>query len=208
VNRWERAAGCRVLRVISMRRLCLVGFALALGQLACASTAAAKVYDWTFTNASNVVEGHGTLTATTADGGGFDVTALSGFVNDPTVGVDGPVTSFTAGSGNDGVFVWDNVVYTLAPFVDNLGIVVDAGGQEINIYNATGGCCSVVYPGGFPLGETLAGSSNNTGGDHGTFSLVAIPEPATWAMMLLGAGMIGGGLRMARRKSDTAPTVA
>ena len=28
----------------------------------------------------------------------------------------------------------------------------------------------------------------------------AVPEPATWAMMLLGVGMIGGGLRMARRK--------
>ena len=30
---------------------------------------------------------------------------------------------------------------------------------------------------------------------------VAIPEPASWAMMLLGVGMIGGGLRMVRRKN-------
>jgi len=27
-----------------------------------------------------------------------------------------------------------------------------------------------------------------------------VPEPAAWAMMLLGAGLIGGGLRLARRK--------
>jgi len=33
--------------------------------------------------------------------------------------------------------------------------------------------------------------------------LAAVPEPATWAMMLLGVGMIGGGLRMARRKHAT-----
>jgi hypothetical protein len=30
---------------------------------------------------------------------------------------------------------------------------------------------------------------------------LAVPEPATWAMMLLGVGMIGGGLRLTRRKN-------
>jgi hypothetical protein len=33
-----------------------------------------------------------------------------------------------------------------------------------------------------------------------------VPESATWAMMLLGAGLVGGGLRMARRKDDMALT--
>jgi len=36
----------------------------------------------------------------------------------------------------------------------------------------------------------------------------SVPEPATWAMMLLGVGMIGAGLRMARRKNDMALTTA
>jgi len=36
--------------------------------------------------------------------------------------------------------------------------------------------------------------------------VIGVPEPATWAMMLLGAGMIGGGLRLARRKGATALT--
>jgi PEP-CTERM motif len=35
-----------------------------------------------------------------------------------------------------------------------------------------------------------------------------VPEPATWAMMLLGVGMVGGGLRMARRKDEMALTAA
>jgi hypothetical protein len=35
---------------------------------------------------------------------------------------------------------------------------------------------------------------------------IFLPEPATWAMMLLGAGMIGGGLRMARRRNALALT--
>jgi len=36
--------------------------------------------------------------------------------------------------------------------------------------------------------------------DDGTFT-TAVPEPGTWALMLLGAGMIGGGLRLTRRKN-------
>jgi len=35
-----------------------------------------------------------------------------------------------------------------------------------------------------------------------------VPEPATWAMTLLGIGMVGGGLRMARRKDAVALTAA
>jgi PEP-CTERM motif len=38
-----------------------------------------------------------------------------------------------------------------------------------------------------------------------TLSISApVPEPAIWAMMFLGAGLVGGGLRMARRKNDMA----
>jgi hypothetical protein len=35
-----------------------------------------------------------------------------------------------------------------------------------------------------------------------------VPEPATWAMMLLGVGMIGTGLRTMRRRNDVALTAA
>jgi fibro-slime domain-containing protein len=36
----------------------------------------------------------------------------------------------------------------------------------------------------------------------------AVPEPATWAMMLMGVGMIGAGLRMARRRNDATLSAA
>jgi hypothetical protein len=36
----------------------------------------------------------------------------------------------------------------------------------------------------------------------------AVPEPATWAIMLVGVGMIGGGLRLGRRKDGMARTAA
>ena len=35
--------------------------------------------------------------------------------------------------------------------------------------------------------------------------LSGVPEPASWAMMLLGVGLIGAGMRMARRKDGLAP---
>ncbi len=193
---------------VNKLRVAGIGFALAIGALASTPATAAQVYDWTFTNTSNVVEASGTLTASTPDNGGFDVTALHGFVNDPTVGVDGPITSFTPGPGDDGIFAWDNVVYTSTPHLDNLGLLFDAGGQEVNIYNATGACCSIIYPGVFPNGDITAGSSNNYGGDAGTFNMTAVPEPATWALMLFGVGMVGAGLRMARRNNPVALTAA
>jgi hypothetical protein len=42
---------------------------------------------------------------------------------------------------------------------------------------------------------------------HFGFRLDAVPEPATWAMMMLGVGLIGVGLRMSR-KSQSALTAA
>lgn len=41
-----------------------------------------------------------------------------------------------------------------------------------------------------------------------TVTTASIPEPATWGMMLLGAGMIGVGSRIARRKNLMALTAA
>jgi hypothetical protein len=188
---------------MSMRALKVtgIGFALALGALAAMPAAAAQVYDWTFTNTlTGIVEGQGTLTTGAADGGGFDVTALTGSLDDPTIGVNAAISSFTPGSGNDGVFQWDNVVYTNStPHLDNGGLLFDVGNQEINIYNLGGG---------FPNGDIAAGSSNNYGGDQGTFNISAVPEPASWAMVLLGVGLIGGGLRVARRNDDMARAAA
>jgi hypothetical protein len=52
-----------------------------------------------------------------------------------------------------------------------------------------------------------------TGGVAGTehwaeVGTAAIPEPATWAMMVLGFGVLGGGLRVARRRRSLAQAAA
>jgi hypothetical protein len=193
---------------MTVSRIAAIGFAIALGSLSFTQARAAQVFHWTFTDSANVIEGSGLLTTGAANNGGFDIVALSGFLNDPTVGVNGPVTGFTPGSGNDGVFAWDNIVYTTPgqAHLDNLGLLFQTSGQEINIYNSVGGCCSVVYPGAYPLGDVTAGSDNNYGGDRGTFNISAAPEPATWAMMLVGFGSLGALLRSRRKQVGAAAT--
>jgi hypothetical protein len=42
----------------------------------------------------------------------------------------------------------------------------------------------------------------------GTILTGSVPEPATWGLMLLGFGVVGGSLRLARRRSDTLTTAS
>jgi hypothetical protein len=48
--------------------------------------------------------------------------------------------------------------------------------------------------------------NNNVGGYN--LSISAVPEPATWAMLVLGLGAVGFGLRMSRRNGAMATTAA
>jgi hypothetical protein len=49
-----------------------------------------------------------------------------------------------------------------------------------------------------------------TSGANAGFSAVftAVPEPSTWAMMLVGIGGVGATMRMARRKANAAAMTA
>jgi hypothetical protein len=83
-------------------------------------------------------------------------------------------------------------------FAPDYGIVEWDGPQTFTFGN--GGAFSLT------LSDTtfaLNGSSNVTG----RFTLIsesAVPEPATWAMMIGGFGMVGSTMRVARRRGKTA----
>jgi len=57
----------------------------------------------------------------------------------------------------------------------------------------------------YNLGPGLATTSDAHFYASADFMASRVPEPATWAMMLLGAGLIGGGLRLTHRKNGLAP---
>ena len=49
------------------------------------------------------------------------------------------------------------------------------------------------------LSQTGIGTINGVSGDHYDFVISSIPEPATWAMMIVGFGLVAGAAR--RRRS-------
>jgi hypothetical protein len=72
---------------------------------------------------------------------------------------------------------------------------------------------SPVVTGNWGVGDyyvNILPSEITVGGEvvSGSFQNSAVPEPATWAMMLIGVGLIGGGLRLARRSDELAMPTA
>lgn len=85
------------------------------------------------------------------------------------------------------------------------GLVTGAGGANTNwaLYS-TG---TFTAGAGSTLTFRAAGTSDSLGGYLDNITLSAVPEPATWAMMLIGFGMAGYGMR-SRRKDAVRITYA
>src|SRR5439155_25364406 len=86
---------------------------------------------------------------------------------------------------NGGIFDGDGVLFAFG--ASNIGNIYNSDG--VNYFSAES-----------PGGELL------TTGDIGTLTISAVPEPSTWAMMIL--GFIGIGLVAYRRKAQTAFRIA
>jgi hypothetical protein len=94
--------------------------------------------------------------------------------------------------------------WTMAGETFNYGALVgDAGGDLFLI--GTGTILSG-FSGELTVGYWDSYYPDNSGVQ--TLSISAVPEPATWAMMLFGVGLIGAGLRVVRQKGGRAPIAA
>lgn len=73
-------------------------------------------------------------------------------------------------------------------------------------YNPTPGLTNVIRLPTFNELALFTGGEATFGNSVGTFTYAryagAVPEPATWGMMILGFGAIGGAMRIARRRSS------
>lgn len=107
-------------------------------------------------------------------------------------------------------FIWGSVdEYNSIDFLDGDNVIATFSGSDI--FNPANG--SQTDPNLNPVvrfdvtGEHVASltslrlRSTNNAFETDNFAINAVPEPATWAMMLLGFGAIGFGMR--RRRSDT-----
>lgn len=165
---------------------------------ASAQQAPSGQYSFSFTDASGS-SGSGLFTV----GAGGQVVAASGTVYD-TLATGGPAnTTITGTSTYAGA---DNILYVNAPFVDFAGIsLMLADSNYLNLFYSNG-----TYE---VSGTRDEYSSNNPCGCVGetdysaTLDVTpAVPEPATWALMLVGFGGIGFAMR--RRRSPVLAQVA
>lgn len=72
-----------------------------------------------------------------------------------------------------------------------------------NVNNLTASDISLLPSGALNL--NLVGSGPYTAGSQLQIALTAVPEPATWGLMIVGFGMVGGALR---RRTNATPAFA
>jgi hypothetical protein len=168
-----------------------------IAAMALSTSANAMTFDWSFDGPG--VSGSGTLEATETIAGTFAVNSIAGTT---TLGTIFGLTSFDGSN---------NTVYDPAVFhIDTLGIAFSVG---------DGTTAYVLYEDAGLVGSAFACSANfciqgpGTAGDgtvHPELPLLAVdrftltqvggvPEPSTWAMMIL--GFSGVGFMAFRRKS-------
>lgn len=130
------------------------------------------------------------------------------------------VASTTLGSGASGTLIDGYRYASFAPLALSAGdyrigaYFTNANGEDALFFTGAGNSVSsiagVSFAGGrFASGGALA-DPTGAGGDGGYFgpNLLlsgAVPEPATWAMMIVGFGMVGG---VMRQRSKTRTTVS
>jgi hypothetical protein len=157
---------------------------------AASAPASAKVFDWSITGPAPDLggvpfPGSGTITATlTASPGVWDIDTITGTVN----GSDITGTSTFRGA--------DNELFTNGfAFVSTVGISFEtAAGQSVNIFSFFG----QETP---PTGNAYGEFASPGGFGVGTFTLTAVPEASTWAMMVIGfAGLGVAGYRASQKR--------
>lgn len=170
-------------------------------------------------NASMIANGYGGLNWSNFgafNGSGY---ATSGYVNGRVSGLNtafnsgGTPASFSATTPftlNSGYFTgaWNNgLVISVVGLVDGLqaysdSFTVDATGPSLHIFNWSN-LSSVRFSSAGGVNAGLSGAGNHFVLDNLTID-GAVPEPATWAMMMMGIGAIGFAMR---RKSAVKTTV-
>ena len=178
----------------------------AVGALvACAAlpASASTMFNIEFVDASSNVDLMATITTDGVANGVFgqDVIAISGnlvgpnFTNDAIAGLVADPSAPNAQVSADGLFIYDDnydPTHASGVLVSNPGILFDSvGGVEYNLFSNANGS------------YTLYSAVN---GQLSTFETgyIAVPEPVTWAMMALGIGLLGAGLRLGRAKPELA----
>ncbi|UAK24139.1 FxDxF family PEP-CTERM protein [Sphingomonas nostoxanthinifaciens] len=136
---------------------------------------------------------------TTGSTGGFTATHTTGtdFTDDYTFSVG--ATPGTVGASSIELVVSSDYL-ALSTLVLNGTSLAFSYDATTKLYSAFATTASIADP----QSLSIAGSVVNGGGSYGgnvTFTTAAVPEVATWGMMLVGFGAMGAALRSNRRRA-------
>jgi hypothetical protein len=163
------------------------------------SAANAAVFDVTFNSTSFTVDA---VVTAVADGVNYDITGITGsgtaagnsFAITGLVNVPG-VTPPNVGTAAGGNWVYDDLILSGPLHFDYDGVVFTASdGYLYNLF--TQNAYNPSYDALLTTGPAGGGVQND---NFGTGTISAVPEPSTWAMMIL--GFMGVGFMAYRRKS-------
>ena len=187
---------------VSKRNLVITIAYVTAVTLATWSAANATVYNFTFNSPSESMIGQ--LTVDTSDNEVMNITGtLSGVVNDTINGFLANPSFPSTVSLPDDVFIYDNVFYPGQPsLVDVFGVVFTTAGNPGGYWNLWSGA-----PGDYSLDESNAAGDYPVAIDGGRLDPTPVPEPSTWAMMLIGLAGVGFAAYRRGRKDRLAPTL-
>ncbi len=155
-----------------MKTRMIIASALASAAVAAAAQADNIHYSFTYTGSTASAYGWLEIIGGVATDGSCTVTNSA--VMDGTY-------SFVGGAGNNGVFIWDNLVNVSGnPQLTSAGLLFTSGGNQINIWgNSPGNYSMWGWNGGYTPQD-----------DNGVFETTKIPAPG--ALALIGvAGLVG-----------------
>jgi hypothetical protein len=153
--------------------------------LLASASAQATTYNFSFADATDD-SASGQIT-TTGAGPNYSVSSITGLFDGETI------------TGLDATYAGaDNTFYSAGPYLSEAGLSFDLSGgpiSQVNVFYNNPGYFLDLHP---PDG---AGSGPAAGPlTVGSFSVAAVPEPSTWAMMIL--GFFGVGFMAYRRKQN------
>lgn len=185
---------------------------LAIAILAAATAVApAQAGNFRFTYTGDPVFGantvmSATLNLTTSDVlnavGGYDILSADGTIDGVTVlGLQANLTP--PDPILEGYFRYDNVLYLSGPVIDPWGLVVNTAGGSFNFGwvgdpDSPSSYYAIMFDGTTHINPHTGLPVPTSYYSEGAVSLAAVPEPASWAMMVTGFGLAGAAMRRRR----------
>jgi hypothetical protein len=159
--------------------------ALTLAMAVC-TPANAATYLLTYQDASHGTFLRAHLSSTPASGDSLLVTSLTGRVFHEAITLDAPGTCCGT-RPNDNLLFPNNDGGPSGGFVDDNGLGFNGGGEDFNLFFSSSTGYNLIVP--------------HAGISAGGTATLSVPETATWAMLLIGLGGLGGLLRTRRRQA-------